>query len=140
MSTVLEHHLPQLCGRTYSLTSPKSKGYNCIAWAAGDNGRWWWPSPVGYWPVGNVAETIEAFVEAFGTLGYQPCTSASLELGYDKVALYADGSRPTHMARQLPDGRWTSKCGRLEDITHSLADLEGGSYGTVTLMMRRTRA
>jgi hypothetical protein len=35
---------------------------------------------------------------------------------------------PTHMARQLPDGTWTSKCGGNEDIRHLTLDaLE--SYG-----------
>jgi hypothetical protein len=49
---------------------------------------------------------------------------------------------PTHMARQLPNGAWTSKCGPEEDITHFTLDaLE--TYGTIynygcdVLYMRR---
>lgn len=36
---------------------------------------------------------------------------------------------PSHAARQLPNGRWTSKCGQAEDIEHDLRDLEGRLYG-----------
>src|SRR6266566_3667632 len=35
------------------------------------------------------------------------------------LAVYADETdTPTHMARQLPTGYWTSKLGELEDIQH----------------------
>jgi hypothetical protein len=50
----------------------------------------------------------------------------------------AQGS-PTHAARQLDNGRWTSKLGELEDIEHSLRDLEGAAYGTVVQVMKRPR-
>jgi len=44
-----------------------------------------------------------------------------------------------HMARQLADGTWTSKCGGNEDITHFTLDaLESyGPYGCPVLYMRR---
>jgi hypothetical protein len=45
-----------------------------------------------------------------------------------------------HAARQLPSGRWTSKIGVLEDIEHSLRDLEGDEYGTATVLMKRPAA
>lgn len=47
------------------------------------------------------------------------------------------------MARQLPDGSWTSKIGGYEDITHFTLDaLESygsphGEYGEPVLYMRR---
>ncbi len=44
---------------------------------------------------------------------------------------------PEHAARQLANGRWTSKLGRAEDIEHQLHDLEGEVYGTVALLMKR---
>jgi len=44
----------------------------------------------------------------------------------------------THAARQLPDGKWTSKLGQLEDITHGTTDvIEGGDYGEVVQFMKR---
>jgi hypothetical protein len=68
-----------------------------------------------------------------------------VELFFEKVALYADGQDPKHMARQLPDGTWTSKCGGAEDITHFTLDaLESygplpmkGHYGSAVLFMKR---
>jgi hypothetical protein len=66
----------------------------------------------------------------------------NLEAGYEKIAIYY---RPgtvdfLHVARQLSDGRWTSKLGRGEDITHNTVEgLEGvGAYGRVARFMRRS--
>ena len=81
---------------------------------------------------------------AFRWLGYVRSDNSRLEPGFEKVALYADGGSPKHMARQLPDGKWTSKCGGAEDITHDTLDaLEsfgpppGGHYGTPVLYLKR---
>jgi hypothetical protein len=48
----------------------------------------------------------------------------------------ADGV-PTHAARHLPDGQWTSKLGRWEDIEHRLPHLEGETDGAVVKIMKR---
>ena len=140
----LEVLFPGLRGTDYRVTSPPDRKYNCIAWAAGDLRRWWWPDPPpddeGYhWPhgVGN-EETVVAFVAAFAALGYEPCAEEGPAAGWEKVALYAtaDGV-PTHAARQLAGGRWTSKLGRAEDIEHELRTLEGADYGKVVRILRR---
>ena len=53
-------------------------------------------------------------------------------------ALFADAAdRPTHAAKQLPNGRWTSKLGRSQDVEHTLEGLEGSAYGRARLVMRR---
>jgi hypothetical protein len=44
---------------------------------------------------------------------------------------------PTHAARLLPSGLWTSKLGEWEDIEHDLLALEGDVYGTVALLLKR---
>jgi hypothetical protein len=81
---------------------------------------------------------VPAFVEAFATLGYAPSGAESVEPGLEKVAIFADErGRPTHVARQLASGRWTSKLGRLEDIEHDLRDLESEAYGDVVQVMQR---
>ena len=50
----------------------------------------------------------------------------SLEIGFEKVAIYSDAHGPQHVARQLPDGKWTSKLGQQVDVEHStLSVLEG---------------
>jgi hypothetical protein len=123
----------------FRITSPASIRYNCIAWAASDDTRWWWPSSDdGFWP-SEVArqETVDVFIRAYATLGYAECASAEPEEGFEKVALYALGDEPRHAARQLARGAWTSKLGRSEDIEHRLEDLEGPLYGKVVKLFKR---
>jgi hypothetical protein len=133
---------PNLREQEFEITSPKDPRYNCIAWAAGDVKRWWWPAEPSftYWPAGaRREETVAGFAEAFSTLGYEIAESGELESGYEKLAIFAlaDGV-PTHMARQQLDGSWTSKLGRLEDISHiHLAAVGGTDYGDVVVFLRR---
>jgi hypothetical protein len=139
----LEAIFPALKRGAYRVTSPVDRSYNCIAYAAGDMDRWWWPLPVDikeiYWPTDVTrAETIAAFREAFASLGFVESLSADPQAGYEKIALFAnDQAFPLHAARQQPNGRWTSKLGELEDIDHALHDLEGPAYGKVVLIMHR---
>ncbi|TAF36353.1 MAG: hypothetical protein EAZ69_10585 [Oscillatoriales cyanobacterium] len=44
---------------------------------------------------------------------------------------------PTHAARQLANGKWTSKLGWLEDIEHELDGLTGDRYGVVGQILKR---
>jgi hypothetical protein len=141
MVSNLEDIFPRLRGTGYRIDSPQDPDYNSIAPAAGDHRTRWWPDLGGRatWP-GGVAreETPEAFVAAFATLGYAVCGGEEPELGFEKVALFADAQGvPTHAARQLESGRWTSKLGDLEDIVHALHDLTGVVYGSVVLVMKR---
>lgn len=80
---------------------------------------------------------MAAFQEAFQSLGFGVCQKEDLESGFEKIALFADDNVPEHAARQLPNGRWTSKLGELEDIEHGLHDLEGVEYGKVVMLMKR---
>ena len=92
-----------------------------------------------FWPSGVArAETLPAFRDAFASLGYSDCSGEDLEPGFEKIAVFAnDQGVPMHAARQLPEGRWTSKLGELEDIEHVLQDLEETEYGSVVLVMKR---
>jgi hypothetical protein len=66
-----------------------------------------------------------------------PVEGAEPEPGFEKVALYADAAGiPTHAARQLSGGKWTSKLGRREDIEHALDDLTGDVYGSVVAFLK----
>lgn len=141
----LEHEFPNLATSSYSIQSPATPRYNCIAWAAGDDRHWWQPPSFWnlggyYWPQGaSTAPTIASYVEAFATRGYVPCESSDLEPGFEKIALYigADQS-PLHAARQLPNGRWSSKLGKAQDIEHDTLDaLAGTMYGEPTLFFRK---
>jgi hypothetical protein len=139
----IEQIFPALRGSAYRVTSPEEDTYNCIAWAAGDTTKWWWPDEPGhpdsaYWPAGVPrVETLEAFRQAFATLGYVVCNDDQPETEYEKIALFALVGTPKHAARQLPSGRWTSKLGPMEDIEHARHDLTGLVYGAVALVMKR---
>ena len=137
---------PNLNRDEYRVTSAAAPDYNCIAWAAGDDTDWWWPDPDpdsnNYWPdTAPFEETLSSFRVLFGSLGYRECATAELEPGFEKVALFADADGwPTHAARQLPNGNWSSKLGRWQDIEHqSLYALAGSAspYGNVVLLLRR---
>jgi hypothetical protein len=134
---------PDLLRTGYQITSPPDPVYNCIAHAAGATDSWWWPDPSGfdYWPPGVVRErTLAAFIAAFATLGYAPCPDGSMEPGWDKVAVYATDKGPTHAARQLSNGRWSSKLGPDDDIEHALDGLCGSLYGALVQFLRRPAA
>ena len=140
----LERSFPGLAAGRYRVTSPASTVYNCAACAAGDTERWWDPSGGGgyYWPSGLPrAHSLTSLIAAFATEGYEPCDDGRSEAGGEKVALYADEHGwPTHVARQLPSGLWTSKLGVSEDIEHDTpAALEGDLYGRVAQYLRRQR-
>lgn len=141
MSNSIEQQFPNLKNSGYQITSPISRRYNCIAWAAGDQSRWWQPEPQArglYWPLGVAREfSIAAYVAAYATVGFVECDNHQLEPGFEKIALYALNGRPTHAARQLDNGKWTSKLGQMEDIEHTLEGLGSGSYGEVVQILKR---
>ena len=143
MRADLTRIFPRLESAPYEVTSPEDIKYNCVAWAAGPaqiRRRWWpAPSPFYYWPVEPREETVAGFVRAFGRLGYSVCDTGDLEPGFERLAIYADETgAPTHMARQLPTGHWTSKLGELEDIQHlTLDQLSGSDYGRFVQFLKR---
>jgi hypothetical protein len=140
----IERSFPRLAADGFHITSAASAVYNCAAWAAAESHRWWDPSPVDgyYWPTrSGPSESLGTLLAAFATLGYGPCSDGRLEPGYEKLALYADEHGcPTHVARQLAFGAWTSKLGASEDIEHKAAEaLEGDLHGRVVQYLRRQR-
>jgi len=145
----LESLFPNLIGSGWVPKSDLDPGYKCIAWAASESHRNWWPidnPPFCYWPTDVFNDRVDTFVEAFGKLGYKKCDNREFEIGYQKVAIYATAAgRVKHMARQHAFGKgWLSKMGELEDILHPrLGDIEGDpsplatGYGEVTQILKR---
>jgi hypothetical protein len=137
----LQNIFPNLMINQYQNSSDPTPTYNCIAWAAGLDDRWWEPLKEEgyYWPPDISWDfTVETLVRVYETLGYCSCTDSSLEEGYEKVAIYGKGEEATHVARQLVDGRWTSKLGQCQDIEHlSLESLNGDSYGQVVRFLKK---
>jgi hypothetical protein len=136
----LVREFPGLAESPFEVTSEPDPNYNCIAWAAGDTEHFWWPGlgPGCFWPPSVPrATTRVAFVRAFQKIGYRPCTGPEPEDGFEKIALYELDGSPTHAAKLLANGRWSSKLGRFHDISHSLDGLNGQQYGEPVLFMRR---
>jgi hypothetical protein len=141
--------LPNLTDQNCAITSPASRTYNCIAWAASIDVLWWWPDPTYqyFWPPNVPREiTIDAFIKSYGTLGYTVCADGDLEAEFEKIALYAKRMpwgdvEPTHAARQLPDGQWTSKLGPCEDVRHAeVTDVNGPAYGINVQFLKRAKS
>jgi hypothetical protein len=146
-----EECFPNLAKGDYCVARDKTPIYNCIAFAAGVMDRWWWPPVDGEqvegvdWPDGAPpAETVEAFVIAFGTRDYTACDGPDPEEGFEKIAIYVDAEGvPTHAARLImPCGAWASKLGKAEEIRHkTLAALESAgakpAYGKAVHFLKR---
>ncbi len=96
-----------------------------------------------YWPPGVPrANTLDACVQAFGTLGYVECDTSecvmpAFEVGVERIALYALLGQPKHAAKQIDLRTWSSKIGNNIDIEHTLRGLEGPFYGSVVKILRR---
>jgi hypothetical protein len=137
---VLLAAFPDLTTDDPVVTHPPNPRFNCVAWAAGVTDVVWWPAdPDAFWPPGAPDElTVPAVVAALATVGYVPCADGGPEPGAEKVAVYARAGAPTHVARQLPDGRWSSKLGRDCTVSHATpGGVEGAVYGAVVAYLRR---
>lgn len=127
---------------TFKVTSPRTPSHNCIAYAAGDETREWWPIGSKYWPPDVPrSSSIDSFELAFRKLGYEPCNHYELEAAFERVAIYGlDAGNVKHMSRQLEDGAWSSKLGPQWDIKHKSIDgVAGADYGKVLRVMRRQK-
>ena len=142
-AALIEAAFPQLARNGYRITSAESPNYNCFAWGFCNTQRWW--SPVKdrgyYWPEGTPVDlTVDTFVRVYMKhSSYGRCASAAHESGFEKLAIYANvKGEVTHVARQLPSGKWTSKLGDWEDIEHNtLAAIEGQFYGKAVQILKR---
>jgi hypothetical protein len=141
-SPLLDNLICGLEGWDYEVTSEISVEYNCIAFAAGEEDRFWWPrsAPHAFWPEGaRDEETIEAFVEAYATIGYEQIDDESFDPAHEKVALYlSKDGLPRHAAKQIDDWYWQSKLGNYHDIKHPLRAL-AEEYGDRFIFLRRRR-
>lgn len=151
---------PKLRGSQFRITSPPDKNYNCIAWVLGKTREFWTPYgtiipasfPPYFWPP-NIPqdESIGSVIRLFEEQGYEASNGSEHEAGFEKLALFQQDGYFTHVAKQRPNGKWSSKLGDLEDIEHDeLRPLErqsrryyGGRpvfYGRAThFLKRRTR-
>ena len=139
----IDEEMPLLAAEGYQITSEPNAEYNCIAYVVGETGRWWshMADADYYWPEhASPTPQLQSLIEVFAGLGYELCEDAGNEAGFSKVALYADSEGDwTHAAVQLNDGRWSSKLGSYEDISHRTPQsLDSDLYGVVNCYMRRS--
>jgi len=135
-------------------TSEKSSDYNCIAWALGFDHILLWPEAAFdmEWPFPRPETcSVADFAQLFALFGYERCNTEMYEAGFEKIALYSvtPNSAPEHAARQLQDGRWTSKLGGggIDGIHDALADFPTEEpynkscrlYGGARFFFRRPR-
>jgi len=134
--TELEQSVPGL--KTFRIIKPNDDVYNCVAWAVEKTDDWCWPRPRHYWPEDLTrTETLTSFREMFNSLGFEECDNEYHESGIQKVAIFAIQGKPTHAARQMKDGSWTSKIGGGPLIEHLLREIEGDAYGQIVMILKR---
>lgn len=144
----------------FSIQSPETPEYNCIAWAMGFNDRWvdyfldYDISRKKWWPDGVARDSKpDTLIAAFKQLGFVECEDDSNEEGFDKVALYKVSPLTdpytgetianegwTHAARVVSSDMYHSKIGSLFDIYHRSGDVfMGTSYGDIYQFMKRKK-
>ncbi len=135
---------PGLAGR-FEKTSLQSDDYNCLAWALGRTHQWIDPidhqiTPGKYWPPGIPEEwSIATTRQILEQDGYtEETTVQDFETDWEKVAIFSNQRDELHFARQLPNGKWTSKLGTQIDIEHDdLESLKGNTYGEWRVILKR---
>ena len=140
MITDLDSIFPNLAKSGYRRSSSPTSQYNCLAWALGDDTRWWEPDIYNlfFWPSGIPRNYVIAnYLKVCRKCGYERCPDGKLETGYEKLAIFTQGNQFKHVARQCQNGVWTSKLGRLDDIDHQIDAFEGSNYGIPTIFLKR---
>jgi hypothetical protein len=127
----------------YEVTSPEDIKYNCSRGLlarrrfAANGGLRLHPSIIGPWsPVRKQLRVSSRHSANLATWFATPANSNQVMRGWQSTLTKL--GTPTHMARQLTSGRWTSKLGELEDIEHlTLEQLSGSDYGQAVQFLKR---
>ena len=86
---LLFNEFPNLYTEGFEIAEEPSGQYNCIAYAAEDTTKWWWPDGINYWPPKATLDTrTQSLMEVLAELGYEQCDASDPEDSYQKVALY----------------------------------------------------
>lgn len=155
---------PRLNADTCQIVGACDCGYNCIAWSIeypelvwpAMRPEYWWPLdlfPTTLWPdaedqydrddvdVAKIVDVPGVFIPLYLKFGYQwqgakePAPQAATK----DAVLYCDDGMVTHAARRDGLGPWTSKLGFDGPLVqHTVAELEGGKWGTACHFFRKT--
>jgi hypothetical protein len=121
--------LPRLEESPHVVTSAPDDTYNCVGWVFRELDAYYapdlkWPADVP--PPDDPDQDLDAYVALFASRGYSVCGTPDVEYGFLKIALYAKDHAFHHVAKQLPNGEWSSKLGEAHDLRHEhLEALEG---------------
>ena len=122
-------------------SSKSTTEYNCVAFAVGDETRRW--EPYGYYWPDDLSQdySTDTLIKACNKEGFELCKDWTLVKDREKIVIYVnDRGGWEHVARQESDGRWKSKLGDEEDITHeNPKSLICADYGTPRICMERAR-
>jgi hypothetical protein len=136
-SSRIELNFPRLAEKVnFEFTSPHTYDYNCVAWADNKQDDW----TQFYDNQGNLILAAGRYIQHFLDQGFFEIDNGDFELGEQKVAIYINSitGHFKHVARQLENGRWTSKLGDWEDIEHTeVGVLLGPSYGDTIVFLGR---
>ena len=132
---------------SFDLTSDCTPLYNCIGFAMGMRDvcvalgnpagiAWsWWP------PTAHFDMNPSSLVEAFEYFGFSTCNDGTIEVDYDKVALYSKNGEWTHAAIVETENLYHSKMGIWWDIVHRSGDLfHDEDYGDIFTFMKRHKS
>ncbi len=125
---------PGLTKGNWCVAADATAAYNCIAWTIGVTDRWIWSEVDSAGDKNGILSIsdFDAFYRTKGLRAVENQTPANPE-----VALYADGTTPTHAARKSDKScpgvgmMFESKLGQAVRIVHPVSQLEGGFYGDV---------
>ena len=149
----IQETLPALIAeQNFIYSSKKRKGYNCFAYAVGEENKdidmtsfskRFDISKAGL-SKDPLDHTIEGYIKLLrGFYQFEVCEDGELEAEFTKIVLY-EGVSPedkeigfSHIALQLKNGMWRSKLGTWEDITHLAPEtIEGDYYGRPVVYMK----
>jgi hypothetical protein len=122
-------------GMDYEVLAPGTSTYNCIAWSLGDTHDWIWPGTA-----------VKSFDQLNAKHGFQKMAKLDFRVqpGVEKIVLYGKvvngRTVATHQARQMADGTWTSKLGKMAVIRHATPNsLDGPDYGKPVAVYSRKK-
>jgi hypothetical protein len=125
---------PLLTPTNHRKTSEATPSYNCFGWAIVGQEVLMAPRAGWLWPAAAPRDMkLSSFVVAIAEFGFSSCANGDVGIGVEKIVLYGLQDYVDHAARQLPNGRWTSKRGLYgDDIEHDTAEsISGGEYGPI---------
>jgi hypothetical protein len=146
ITRTLRRDFPNLNYDNCRKTSEATREYNCIAWALEIRNSWLYPDDGNAYLLKKEGSSeifnLTTIIKSFQNIGYkvEHGNKAKLFLPHiQKIAIYTlFNNAPSHVARQLCNGKWTSKLGENIDIEHdTLEVLEGPAYGLVRVIMSK---